>query len=333
MQTAHLVGIGAGEQNLLSFGQRQDVVLILQQHLRLLGGQQGLLGKLIRTELLVAFSASIRLVEQIQAILHAQDAAHGIVDALHADLALLHQFFKQDTELHAIGIHRHVDTGIDSNANGVFLVFCHMLARVQIINIGPVGHEHAVPLQVFLQPFRQVLVAGMYRHAVDGSRIDHHGQRAGQGSSLERFEVFLAQHLGRNVGRCAVFAAPGSAVCKIVLRAGAHVVGTQVVGIVALIAFDFGLHHARVDDGILAETLPDAAPSRITPQVNHGIIHPRAVSGAALVGRDFSTRAGQFRIERGGNVNRLGEERAALRVGHAVVMVQSVDVGDTDIFH
>ena len=75
---------------------------------------------------------------------------------------------------------------------------------------------------------------------------------------------------------------------------------TEVVGIVALIAFDFGLHHASIDDGILAEAFPDASPSRITAEVNYGIIYPRAVSGTAFVSGDFSTCAGQLCIERSG---------------------------------
>ena len=140
MQAAHLVGIGTSEQNLLTFGQRQNAALVLQQNLRLFSCLQRFLGKLIATELLVALSAGVGLVEQVQAVFHAQDAAHSIVDALHAHLAFLHQFLQQDAELHAIGIHRHVDTGIDGNADGVFLVFCHMFAREEVIDVGPVGH-------------------------------------------------------------------------------------------------------------------------------------------------------------------------------------------------
>ena len=179
MQAAHLVGIGTGEQNLLTFGQRQDAALVLQQNLRLFSGLQRFLGKLIATELLVALSTGVGLVKQVQAVFHAQDAAHGIVDALHAHLALFNKFLQQDAELHTVGIHRHVDTGIDGNADGVFLVFCHMFAREKVIDVGPVGHQHAVPLQVFLQPLGEIFVAGMHGHAVDGSRVDHHGQRTG----------------------------------------------------------------------------------------------------------------------------------------------------------
>ena len=117
------------------------------------------------------------------------------------------------------------------------------------------------------------------------------------------------------------------------LGAGSHVIGTEVVGVVALIAFDFGFHHARINYGVLAEAFPNASPARITAEVNHGIVYPRAVSGTAFVGSDFSTGACQFSIERCGYVDGLREQRASLCIGDAVVVVQTVDVGDTDMLH
>ena len=131
----------------------------------------------------------------------------------------------------------------------------------------------------------------MHGHAVDGSRVDHHGQRTGQGSCLERLEVFLTQHLRRDVGWRAVFAGPWCTVGEIMLGAGSHMIGAQVVGVVALIAFDFGFHHTRINYGVLAKTFPNTSPARITAEVDHGIVYPRAVSGTALVGGDLSTGA------------------------------------------
>ena len=64
MQTAHLVGVGTRQKNLLSFCQRQDVAFVLQQHLTLLGGMKRLLGKLVTSEFLIAFATGVGFLEQ-----------------------------------------------------------------------------------------------------------------------------------------------------------------------------------------------------------------------------------------------------------------------------
>ena len=105
------------------------------------------------------------------------------------------------------------------------------------------------------------------------------------------------------------------------------------VGVVALITLDFGYHHLRIDDGIFTETLPDTGPTRITAQIHHGIIHPRTIGCTALVSRNLRTSTRQFCIERRTEVNRLGEERSTYSISHAVVVVQSVDIGNAEILH
>ena len=288
---------------------------------------------LIRTELLIAFATGVGLVEEVQTILQSEDATHGIVDARHRHLTLLHEFLQQDAEVHAVGIHRHINTCIHSHAHGVFLVLGHMFALKEVVDVCPVGDEHAIPLQVFLQPLRQVFVAGVHGLAVDRARVHHHRQRTGKGCGLERLEVFLAQHLRRYIGRRTVLARPGSAIGEVVLRASADMVATQVIGIVALIALDLGFHHASVHNGILTEAFIDAWPARVATEVDHGVINPRTVGGAAFVSRNLCTRAGELGVKRCSEVDGLREERARLRVGHTVVMVEAVDVRNADILH
>ena len=173
----------------------------------------------------------------------------------------------------------------------------------------------------------------MHGHTVDAGRIDHHGQRACKGSGFEGFEVFLTQHLRRDVSWSAVFARPGSTVGKVVFGACGYIVGPQMVGVVTLIAFDFGFHHAGVHYRVFTEALIDTWPAWVTPQVDNGIVNPRAVGGAAFVGRNLSPTQSQLGIERSREVDRLWKERSLLGVGDAVVVVESVYVGYTQVLH
>ena len=273
------------------------------------------------------------MVEEVKTVFHSQDAAHGIVDALHAHFALFDELFQQDAEVDAIGVHRHVDTSIDGDADGIFLVFGHMLAREQVVDVCPVGDDHSVPAQVFLQPLREILITGVYGHSVDTGRVDHDGERSCLDGCLEGLEILLAKHLRRHIGGCAVLAGEGGAIGKIVLHTCGHIVFSQVVGVVSLIAVNLGLRHAGVDNGILAEALPDAAPSRVAAEVEHGVVDPRTVAGAALIGCGLGHGLSQRGVERGSQVDGLGEEGSCLRVGDAVVVVKAVDVGNAHALH
>ena len=105
------------------------------------------------------------------------------------------------------------------------------------------------------------------------------------------------------------------------------------VGIVTLIAFDFGFHHTGVHDGVFAEALIDTWPTGIAPQVDNGIVNPGAVGGTAFVGCNLSPTQSQLGIERSREVDRLWKERSLLGVGDAVVVVESVYVGYTQVLH
>ena len=173
----------------------------------------------------------------------------------------------------------------------------------------------------------------MQGHAIDAAGVDHHGQRTGKGSLTEGLEILLTQHLGRQVGRCAVLTRPRGTVGEVVLGAGSHMEAVNVVGVVALIALDFCHYHLGIDYGILAEALPDAGPAGVTAQIHHGVIDPGTVGSTTLIGRNLCHLAGQCGIERGTQVDGLREERSALRIGDAVVVVESIDIGNADILH
>ena len=173
----------------------------------------------------------------------------------------------------------------------------------------------------------------MNGYAVHRTRVHHHRQCSCKGCSLERLEVFLTNHLRREISRRTVLARPWSTIGKIMLRTGSHMILVDMVGIIALITLDFGFHHPCIDNSVLTEALPDTRPTRITTQVDHGIIHPRTVSCTTLVSGDFSTCLGQFCIECRTDIDRLREKRSTLCIGHTVVMVKTVDIGNTKVLH
>ena len=145
-----------------------------------------------------------------------------------------------------------------------------MFALVEIVDVGPVGHHHAVPAESFLQPLCYQLATGVYRLSVDGTRVDHDGQCPGFHQCLERGEAFLAQLAFGHVGRCAVFPRAGRTVAEIVLHAGCHMILVDVVGVVALKATDGSTAHDGIHQRVFAIVLPDAWPARVAAQVNSG---------------------------------------------------------------
>ena len=208
-----------------------------------------------------------------------------------------------------------------------------MFTGIQIIDISPVGNEETIPLKVLLQPFGKILIAGMNRHTVDAGRVNHHRECTGKGSRLEGFEVFLTNHLRREISRRAVLTRPRSTVGKVMLCAGTYMVLVDMVGIITLITLDLGFHHTCIDNGILAETLPDTGPTGITTQVNHGVVHPRTVTCTTLICCNLSTCSGKLCIERSTDIDRLREKGSVLDIGHTMVMIKTIDIWDAEVLH
>ncbi len=169
--------------------------------------------------------------------------------------------------------------------------------------------------------------------AVDAGRVHHDGEGAGHNLSAERLEIFLADLLLGQISGRTVLAGPGSAVTHIVLGTCGHVVFAYLVGVRALVAFHLGHGHAGIHQRVLAETFPDTGPAGIAAQVGDGVVDPGTVGGAALVGSDAGHLAGQFGVERRGEVDGLREHDATLHVGRAVIVVKTIDGGDADVFH
>ena len=173
----------------------------------------------------------------------------------------------------------------------------------------------------------------MQGYAIDRGRIYHHRQRTGKGCSLEGLEIFLADHQRREIGRCTILTSPGGTIGEVVLCAGTYVILVDMIVVITLISSDLCHHHFGVHDGVLTETLIHTRPTGIATQIHHWVIHPRTVGCTTLVSRNLCTSASQFWIKRGTQVDRLREEGTTYSIGHTVVVIQTVDIGDAQILH
>ena len=77
IEAAHLIGIGAGKKNFLSWSERKDAVGVLQQHHGFFGTLKGCMGKSFGGEFGIVGAEGIGLVEESEAVLEAKDTASG----------------------------------------------------------------------------------------------------------------------------------------------------------------------------------------------------------------------------------------------------------------
>ena len=302
------VSIRASEQQLLAFGKREDAIVVLEENQRFFSSMESSGSMFGTTEEREVLQVVIRLLEQIESVLQAQYAANGIVDTAHGYFTFLHQLFKKRTEFPIIRVHRHINTGIDGKLDSFLLVFGNVVALPKVINIRPVGHNHTVPVKVFLQPFGQQFVVGMERQAVVHGRVYHNGECAVANHLKIRRKVFLTHILLGNGRRGAVFSRYGDTVTHKVLHTSGNTVCTYAIGVIALKAENCFTAHLSVDVAVFTIVFPHARPARITAQVSNRGISPGNASGFGFVSRDFGTTTGQLTVESGTHVDALRKE-------------------------
>ncbi len=333
VEAAHAVGVGAGDQDTGAGGEREYAVGVFEQYHRLDGGLAGQGSMLGRGKVGIGAGVGHGCVEEAQAVLEAEHPAHGVVDTAHRHCALLDQLTQQSAVVPLIRLHGHVDAGVDGHGDGFLFVAGHALARPEIVDVVPVGDNHAVPSRLVLEPAGEQALAGVYGHTVDAGRVDHHCERSGAYAGQIGGKMLLAQVGLAHHGRGAVFAAHGRRVCHIVLDRCGDVGRADVIGVGALEAVNLRGAHAGAEQRVFAEILPHAGPGGIAHQVDCGRVSPRASRGAGLVGRDGGRVARQGGVKGGGHVDILREKRAAGSISRAMILVESVYAGDADAAH
>ena len=208
-----------------------------------------------------------------------------------------------------------------------------MVTDKEVVDIRPVGNEHAVPIEIFLHPTGQKLMVGMGRDAVDRCGIDHRGQRTGLEAFLKRTEELLAEVVLSDDGRRAVLAGHGHAIADIVLQRNGAVLKIDVVRIFALDGDGLGTGHFGLEIRILTEAFPEARPARIAAEVHHRREDPGALCGAGLVGHGLAHLLGIETVEGRGKVDFLRIEGAVGQVGRTVDHVEAVNARNADRLH
>ena len=203
-----------------------------------------------------------------------------------------------------------------------------MVARAQVVDVGPVGHGHAVEAQLVFEQAREHEVTGVHRFAVDHSRVYHHRLGAGADGGFECGQMHLSQYVFGDVGRRAVLSRERCRVAQEVLEADGHAVGCRHVG--AFESAHRGQSHLRGQADVFAEGLPVARPAGVDAEVEHGGEHPRDARGARLVGRYGRAFFHQVGVPGGGHGYLLREEGGALRVVGSVDGVDAIDDGDAE---
>ena len=267
VQASHLIGVRTGHKDALALGQREKAGFVLQENHGFFGTLSSCLSKFLASELRIVFVVGIRLVEQTEAILQAKDATGSIIDTAHRHLTFVHEFLQEDGEIRVIRIHCHIDTGVDGYLDGFLLVLGNLFTLPEIVDVCPVGHNHTVPIQVFLEPLGKEFVIGMDGHTVDGTRVDHDGQGTLTDSRQIRRKMLFTQVVRGDDGRCTVLATGSGSIAHVVLHAHGNMLSINVIRVFTLEASYHGLTHLGIHQRVFAKVFPHTWPKRIAHKV------------------------------------------------------------------
>ncbi len=326
VERTHGVGVGACHKNTGIGRQRKDILFVFQQGNRLIGRSFRDRFVLTAAEIGVFFARPVRPLEESKPELQPQHAPHGIVDSIHRHFPLFHQTHQCGAEGQVVGLHHHIDTGIDRRLNRPFIISNHMIAALQVLHIRPVGHNYPVEPKFLFQPLGKQPMIGMGGDPVDDARVHHYGECATlHDGGPKRFEVFLAQLAFGDQSRSAILSRDRHPVSKVMFQTGSDMLIPDAVPVASLEAKGRSYRHAGVEVGIFAVALPLAWPAGIPSQVHRWRKGPGDIAGPRLISRDARALFHQCGIEGSGHPYPLREEGRAGGISRAVNGIDAVD--------
>ena len=165
VQASHRVCIRAAQQNTAAFRNRKDSV-VLQQDLRLNRRSIGSCGRSGRSKIPVIRHIPYRMVKQAKPEFHPEDSADSIVNPRHRHGTLLHKFLEMPAETPVRRDHRHINSGIDSEPDCILFAHGNPVPLIEVVDVVPVSHNHAVPVEIFLKPYSQEFPVAVKWHSV-----------------------------------------------------------------------------------------------------------------------------------------------------------------------
>ncbi len=203
---ADIIGMAAGDEHLLARLDRQKRIVVLEQHQRFRHRSprdRAVFGRAEDRLLLIG----PRRIEQAELHLHAQDAAHRVVDARHRDGAVLHLLQRVvEQRLPVGGHHCHVEAGIEALRAVAIVAARHLAMRV------PVANDETLEAETTLEHIRQQRAVAVVLDAVPRGEARHHGHRARIDAGNVARRMRLDQRLLVNLGVALIDAVMGSAV-------------------------------------------------------------------------------------------------------------------------
>ena len=168
-----------------------------------------------------------------------------------------------------------------------------------------VSHHESVPTPLLAQHVVYQPAVGRSRCVIHNVKRCHHRPRSSLGRSLVGREELVVHPDVAHIYRVIVAPSLCTAIQRIVLHAGHHVLGP----VVALIAPHQSLCDARTQIRILAIALSDAPPSGIQGDIHHRTVRPADTISRRLFGRYPGRLLDGLQIPAARHAQRDGEDR------------------------
>ena len=199
--------------------------------------------------------------EQAQLLLLRQRAQHGPVDERHVERAGAHAV-RQRLQVGVSGGQLDVDAGLERERGRLAAVRGDRVHDLEERDREVVGDHDAVKAPPLAQDACEVLGVRRHRHAVDvGVGVHHRPGATLEDRHLERRQEDVRQLAGSRAHGRVVAARPGARVADEVLERGVHAGLLQ--------AAHVGGADRADQERVLADALVDAAPARVTHDVEH----------------------------------------------------------------
>ena len=299
--------------------ERQQIAAVLEQHDRLarhatseramLGGEQHRLLALGRRSV-------VRIIEQAEHGLRAQDAAHRAVDGRDGNAPRAQQG-REGVEID-LAHHVHVDPGVERQPARLARRPGDAV-RHELGDRGPIAHHETGKLPFATEQRGHEPAVGGARNAGDLVERRHDAAGAGVHPGTVGREIDLPQRPVRHVHGVVIAPAFGIAIAAEMFHGREHRVGRPEVAALETAHLRGG--HGGAQVGVLPRAFGDASPARVARDVHHRGEGPVHAGRGCLARRDVRHALGRRGVPAGGHRER-DRKGGAVAVNHVIAEEQ-----------